>query len=407
MLLDEKGLDVGKLEEALEKKARYGSDLDLSKYKLDEAEPCPKIDSIIAQRALEVGVDVEGRGRAGTYFQVDYSALYKSLQRQFKGEVEVMSIEEAEEEYDWVRKLSWRLVSPYTDKYTAFTALNQRGGYFIRVLEGRKLTVPIQSCLFVYSRNLVQPVHNLIVAEPGSEAHIITGCTLHPRVERGLHIGVSEFYVRRGARLTFTMVHSWGPSFDVRPRTGVLVEEGAAFVNNYVMVGALRTFQSYPSARLTGRGARVVMNTVIYASGSSDIDVGGEAILEGAESRGEISSKIVAADNAKVKARGRVVGVGDGCRGHIDCRGLMLSEKAEISAIPVLTSNNMKSELTHEAAIGRIAEDQVSYLMARGIPREEAESLIVRGFLDVGYMGLPPLVEASVRRVVELAVKGF
>lgn len=406
MLLDEK-LDYGRLREALSRKAEYGVDLDLSNYSIDKVEPCPKIDSVIAKKALEVGVDVGMEDRAGTYFQIDYSVLYKALQKQFKGDIEVTSIEEAEERYEWVRRLSWRLVSPYTDKYTAFTALNQRGGYFIHILEGRKLQIPIQSCLFVYSNSIIQPVHNLIVAEPGSEAHIITGCTLHPKVERGLHIGVTEFYVRRGAKLTFTMVHSWGPSFDVRPRTGILVEDEASFVNNYVMVGALRSFQSYPRARLVGEDSRVVMNTVIYASGGSDIDVGGGARLEGRGSKAEISSKIVAADKARVKTRGLIEGVGEQSRGHIECRGLMLSGGAEVSAIPVLRSRTMSSELTHEAAIGRIAEEQVSYLMARGIPREEAESLIVRGFLDVGYMGLPPMVEASVRRVVELAAKGF
>ena len=401
MLRDE---DVRK---ALEKPAKYGADLDLSSYGFGEAEEFAEIDRDVSRRGIEVGVDLDKRRYLSTFLYVDYSTVYKSVQRQFKDDLELMTIEEALKRYDWVHGLLWKLRDPCEDKYTAFTALNARGGYFMRILEGRKILIPIQACFLLFTQGIIQPVHNLIVAEPRSEAHILTGCTIHPRVTRGLHLGVTEIYVRKGAKLTYTMVHRWGPEFDVRSRTGILVEDGGVFVSNYVMLGELRTFQSQPSARLVGSSSRTSMNNVVYLRGRSEMDLGGEVLLEGAGSRAEIILNSVAADNAKITTRGRILGLADNVKGHLSCRGLMLSDGAEISTIPILESRKMNSELSHEAAIGKIAEDQLNYLIARGLSRDEAESLIVRGFLDVGRMGLPRPIEEGVRRTIELALKGF
>ena len=395
------------IRKALEKPAKYGADLDLSRYEFGEAEEFTEIDKDVSKRGMEVGVYLDKKESLSTFLHVDYSTVYKSVQRQFKGDLELMTIDEALKRYDWVHDLFWKLRDPCEDKYTAFTALNAKGGYFMRILENRKILIPIQACFLLFTQGIIQPVHNLIIAEPGSEVHILTGCTIHPRVTRGLHLGVTEIYVRRGAKLTYTMVHRWGPEFDVRSRTGILVEDGGIFVSNYVMLGELRTFQSQPSARLIGSYSRTSMNNVVYLKGNSEMDLGGEVLLEGDGSRAEIILNSVAEDDAKITTRGRILGLANDVKGHLSCRGLMLSDRAEITTIPILESKNMNSELSHEAAIGKIAEDQLNYLVARGLSRDEAESLIVRGFLDVSKMELPKPVEEGVKRTIELALKGF
>jgi len=395
------------IRKALEKPAKYGVDLDLSRYEFGEAEEFTEIDKDVNKRGMEVGVDLDKKESLSTFLHVDYSTVYKSVQRQFKRDLELMTVDEALKRYDWVRDLFWKLRDPCEDKYTAFTALNAKGGYFMRILENRKILIPIQACFLLFTQGIIQPVHNLIIAEPGSEVHILTGCTIHPRVTRGLHLGVTEIYVRRGAKLTYTMVHRWGPEFDVRSRTGILVEDGGIFVSNYVMLGELRTFQSQPSARLIGSYSRTSMNNVVYLKGNSEMDLGGEVLLEGDGSRAEIILNSVAEDDAKITTRGRILGLANDVKGHLSCRGLMLSDRAEITTIPILESKNMNSELSHEAAIGKIAEDQLNYLVARGLSRDEAESLIVRGFLDVSKMELPKPVEEGVKRTIELALKGF
>ncbi len=399
-------LDEEKLKETLKKPASYGADINLQEFK-STSKGKVEFDEEISRASFEVGIDLDKKDKLTTFLQVDHQALYKAVQKQFKGDIELMTLEEALEEYDWLQDYLWKLRSPYEDKYTAFNALYGKGGFLLRILEGRKIHMPIQTCFLTYSPEIIQNVHNIIIAEPGSEAYIITGCTAHKKAPKGLHIGITEIYVRKSAKLNYTMIHKWGPSFHVRPRTGILLEDDAEVVYNYVALGSVASFQSQPTAKLVGENAVLSVNNIVYLDGSSEMDLGGEAYIEGRGGRVELITNAVATDNAKLTNRGRIVCEADDGKGHISCRGLMLSDQAEISAIPCLVSKRISAELTHEAAIGKISEDQLFYLMSRGISEEEAESLIVRGFLDTSPMKLPEHLDKSMRKIISLALKGF
>jgi Fe-S cluster assembly scaffold protein SufB len=399
-------VDERRLREALSKPAEYGEDLNLGEFEQESRERI-EVDEDVRRRSFEVGVDLGRASSLTTFLQIDHEIAYKGVQKQFQGDIELMPIQEALERYPWVRERFWSLVSPYADKYTAYNALRPASGFFLRILEGRRLHMPVQACFLSYSPGIIQGIHNIIVAEPGSEAYIITGCTMRRRDQRGLHIGVTEIFVKPGAKLNYTMIHKWGPSFHVRPRTGIVLEEGATASYNYVLLGSVGSFQSKPFARLEGEGTAISMNNVIYLDGSSRMDVGGDCLIAGRGGRAELTTSAVALDKAKLATRGRIECEADDGRGHIDCRGLMLSDEAEIYTIPELVSRRMNASLTHEAAIGRISEDQLIYLMSRGFSREEAESLIVRGFLDVSSLNLPSFLEESVKKIIDLAIKGF
>jgi len=399
-------LDEEKLKETLKKPASYGADINLQEFK-STAKGKVEFDEEISRASFEVGIDLDKKDKLTTFLQVDHQALYKAVQKQFKGDIELMTLKEALEKYDWLQDYLWKLRSPYEDKYTAFNALHGKGGFLLRILEGRKIHMPIQTCFLIYSPEIIQNIHNIIIAEPGSEAYIITGCTAHKKAPKGLHIGITEIYVRESAKLNYTMIHKWGPSFHVRPRTGILLEDDAEVVYNYVALGSVASLQSQPTVKLVGENAVLSVNNIVYLDGSSEMDLGGEAYIEGRGGRVELITNAVATDNAKLINRGRIVCGADDGKGHISCRGLMLSDQAEISAIPCLVSKRISAELTHEAAIGKISEDQLFYLMSRGISEEEAESLIVRGFLDTSPMKLPEHLEKSVRKIINLALKGF
>lgn len=385
---------------ALNKPAAFGPDLDLSQYVRAQG-PAPDRESLL-DVARGVGVLLGQEGRAGTYLQVDHSVLLQAVQEHFRDEVEIMSTKEALEKYEWLRDYQWRAVRVDADKYTALAGLSQDHGYFIRIMEGAKLELPLQACLLIATDRLNQNPHNIVIAEPRSEAHLITGCTLHRGVQRGLQIGISEFYVKEGAKLTFTMIHSWAEGFDARPRTGAVIEGGATFVSNYVCLRPVRSLQAYPTAYCRGPGARARFNSIIYGTGASYIDVGSRVVLEDEDCRGEIVSRTVATGRAQVYVRGSLEGAHGGVKGHLECRGLLLSDGAAIYAYPELKVTAQGAELSHEAAIGKIAEEQIQYLMARGLPRSEAESLIVRGFMDVSILGLPKELEEWLRGIVDV-----
>lgn len=393
---------------ALDKKATYGPDIDLSAFERKAGETDFKgIDELppdIKEQALMVGVRPDMKERAGTYFQLDHSIVFSGVSKHFDGNVEFISTLEARKKYDWLDKYLWRAVPVDADKYTAFAALEWDHGYFLRVAAGKKVTVPLQSCLYIRRNRLDQNVHNIILMEPNSEAQIITGCVVHPNVSKALHIGITEIYLMEGAKLTFTMIHNWAEGIDVRPRTGIILERNATFISNYVCLKPVGSIQTYPEAQCNGEAATVVFNSIVYGDKKSIIDIGGKVILHGKRSRGEVRSRVIAAGNAQIYSRGLIVGKEEETRGHLECRGLLLSNEASIHAIPELRGENSKTELSHEAAVGKIAEEAIYYLMARGFSEEEAVSIIVRGFLDTRIFGLPEMLQREIDHAVDMVL---
>lgn len=393
---------------ALKKSSPYGPDVDLGSYDFGEVGsvenvPLEDLPEEYKKGAEGVGIEVGKKSVSGTYFQVDHSVVRTFVEERLrKLGVIVSSTLDALRKYDWVKEYYWRAVPVDSDKYTAVTELKTRHGYFIYVPPGVKVREPIQACLFISGRDLAQPVHNIIIADEGSELNLVTGCVTI--VERGLHIGVSEFYVRRNAKMTFTMIHGWSRDFDVRPRTGVVVEEGGEFVNYYVNLHPARTLQMYPTVYLH-RNASAYLTSIVLASKRSYYDIGGRIVFQGEGARGEIISRSVVKDFAKSVMRGELIAQTPRVKGHLECRGLILSDEVDAIAIPLLRSSYKDVELTHEAALGKISEDELVYLMAKGFDEDEAVSLVVRGFVDVGLERIPEPLRRQAGQVLELLVK--
>ena len=396
-------------EKALNKKPAIGEDIDIESYSSQAEEhryePVP---SGVAQdqkdQMAAVGVTLDDlTQRGGTFVQLDQSLVHSSSAQDG---VEVMGIAQALETHHWLQDYWWKAVSVDTDKFTAHVELAPAGGYFIRTLPGVRAVNPVQACLFLAHRNFAQKVHNIIIAEEDSELHIITGCATHPMQASGLHLGVSEFYVKKGARITFTMIHNWAPDIAVRPRSAAIIEDNGVFLSNFVCMRPVRTLQMYPSARCVGQDSIVRFNSVLVAPAGSHLDTGSRALLEGKGSRAEIISRAITT-GGDIIARGFISGSAHEVKGHLECRGLILSEDlgGMIHAIPELKGDLAGVDLSHEAAVGKIAEEEVEYLMARGLTRDEATATIVRGFLRVDIEGLPPDLAAELRRAIETSEK--
>jgi Fe-S cluster assembly scaffold protein SufB len=388
---------------ATAKPAAYGEDIDLGAYVSSTEEQPSQVDpsklpAKAKERMLEAGIILDDPGqRAGTFIQMDNAPVHSSVRQEG---VEVMAVSQALEKYDWMSDYWWQAVAVDTDKYTANIELNKHNGYFIRALPGYKTIYPVQTCLYLAKARLAQNVHNIIIAEENSELHIITGCTTASNEEAGLHLGVSEFYIKKGAKVTFTMIHSWNPEVAVRPRTGVIIEENGLFLSNYVLTKPVRSLQMYPTAKCVGENSVVRFNSILVAAQGSSLDVGSRTILDAKGAKTEIISRAITTGGSIV-ARGYIEGNAPDVKGHLECRGLILMGEGIIHAIPELKGTLAGIDLSHEAAVGKIAEEEVEYLMARGLTRSEATATIVRGFLRVDIEGLPPLLSAELQRAIE------
>ena len=389
-------------ESVLEKKAAWGPDIDLRQYDpkgsehqyVEDPSELPPEDKAVM---LGSGIILDDLSqRSATFVQKDQSPVHFSSSQEG---VEVTSLSKALETHDWLESYLWRAVKADTDKFTAPLGVHETDGYLIRSLPGVKTTLPVQACLYLGHKNLAQRVHNVIIAEEDSELHIITGCSSHP-MSKGLHLGITEFYVKKGAQLTFTMIHNWSPDIEVRPRSVAIVEEDGVFMSNFVAMKPLHTMQMYPTAHCVGPNATVRLNSVLVAQPGSLMDVGSRVILDGPGSRAEIISRAIST-GGDIVARGDIQGNAPDVKGHLECRGLLLGDEGTIHAIPELTGRLPGIDLSHEAAVGKIAEEEVEYLMSRGLTRDEATAMIVRGFLKVEIEGLPPMLEAELQKAIQ------
>ncbi|MEW6066704.1 MAG: SufD family Fe-S cluster assembly protein [Nitrospirota bacterium] len=398
-------------EKAKEKKAAMGPDIDISRYtqhiERGRIESLESLSKQIKEAAVMTGVNINEEMRSGSYMQIDQSVVYENLNRAYENQLEIMSITNALNKYDWLEEYYWKAVPVDQDKYTAQVELNMTHGYFIRVFPNQKPKYPVQTCLLVAENYISQNVHNIIIVEEGAELQVITGCTLAKKEAEGIHLGVSEFYVKKGGKLVFTMIHNWADNFHVRPRTGVVIEEDGSFISNYVLLKPVKSIQAFPSAYLKGDRASAKFNTIVYGLKDSYIDLGSRIILEGKDTRGESLARTIAADESVIYSRGDLVARTSGyCLAHLDCRGILFSNKAKIFAIPQLISEGaLKAELSHEASIGPIAEEQVEYLMSRGISRENAVSAITSGFLNLDIPFIPEFLDKSIKEIIKATAK--
>ncbi len=394
-------------EKVREKKATLGPDIDLGQFDdapvpheyLADEELC-QLPEEEQERLIMAGLDVTEKGRGGTFFQKDTTVIHCDTRQEG---VEVLPIRKALEEHDWINEYYWKLVSVDTDKYTAAAELGLHDGYVIRALPGSKSIYPVQACLYVDKDGLQQNVHNIIIAEEDSELHVITGCSTSPHTKSGVHVGVSEFYVKKNAKLSFTMIHNWAEDMLVRPRSVGRVEEGGLFLNNYICMKPVKSLQMYPTTHLVGKDAVARFYTIIVGAPGSEYDVGGRIFLKERGDRAEIVARTIS-NGARIIARGHLIGEVPEVKAHLECRGLLLNGGV-IHAVPELEGRVDGVEMSHEAAVGKIAQEEIQYLMSRGLSEDEATSTIVRGFLSVDIPGLPPQLKAEIDRAIEASDK--
>ncbi|HJJ47067.1 MAG TPA: SufD family Fe-S cluster assembly protein [Methanocorpusculum sp.] len=336
-------------------------------------------------------------GRAGSFFMVNDHVMHAGSSTEG---VEILMIDKALEKYEWLKDFFWNAVPKDKDEYTKYVAEHPQKGYVIIAHKGSKTTFPIQSCLFLQG-NLIQTVHNIIIAEEGSEIHLISGCASSTKTKEGAHYGINEIYVGKDAKVTSTMIHTWSEGIEVFPHTASIILDGGLFLSNYVCMKPTKQIQMSPTAYLKGEGAIARFSSVIVAGPDSFVNAGSRAILQAPNTSAELVTRAIT-NGGTIISRGAVVAEVPKTKGHIECRGLILKDGI-MQAIPEIEGHVIDVELSHEAAVGKIARDEIEYLMARGLSEDEATATIIRGFLDVKIEGLPPALQQQIDAAIDAA----
>jgi Fe-S cluster assembly scaffold protein SufB len=195
------------------------------------------------------------------------------------------------------------------------------------------------------------------------------------------------------------MIHDWGAEVNVRPRTVTTVEEGGVIISNYISLRPVGSLQMFPTTHLNGPGAVARFNSILVAAEGSHLDVGSRVVLNAPETRAEIISRGISSGGTII-ARGDLVGNCPGVKAHLECKGLILNNGL-MQAIPELSGTVPGVEMSHEAAVGKIDQREIEYLMARGLDEDAAISTIVKGFLNVDIDGLPAGLQQRIDQTIE------
>ncbi len=276
-------------------------------------------------------------------------------------------------------------------------------GYYIHASNCSKNS--LQTCFLTTQNKFVQNVRNVIVVDDSCTLEIFTGCLSDTHVNRNVHNATTDIFIGRNAKVTFNMIHSWGENSSVFPHTRVYVQENGSYISNYIVWDRVKEISTNPIVVLND-GAKATMQTLAYVHTNSSLDLGGHIQLLGKNSVGEILSSVVS-NGGEYITNTMIEGCGDNSKGHIECNALLLNNDAKVVTIPKLEASNDKTELTHEASLGRISNEQIEYLQTKGISQERAEDLIVKGFVNKSIEDMPEIVRKRVDDIMKNAKSGF
>ena len=310
-------------------------------------------------------------------------------------------------EYPEIVKEYFGKIVPYQDnKYAALNSAVWSGGSFIYVPKGVKLEKPVQSYFRINSERMGQFERTLIIVEDDADIHYVEGCTAPQYSKDSLHAAVVEIYVKKHAHCRYSTVQNWSNNIVNLVTKRTLVEDYGhmEWIDGNVGSGLN---MKYPACVLKGKGAKGTTVSIAFASTGQYQDTGAKMIHLGENSTSTIISKSICRGGGKVNYRG-TVSCGPkaiGARSHVECDTLILDDISTSDTIPINTGKNSDMYIEHEATVSKVNEEQLFYLMSRGLTEEEATEMIVMGFIEPFSKELPMEYAVELNRLIKLEME--
>lgn len=341
--------------------------------------------------------------RSGTAILVNQGVRYVGARH---SGVEVMSLKDALERYDWVQDLMFRLISPDENERVrqAAESTDDPVGHFVYVHDGVRVPHPIQTFTLLETPQGRQFTHNITVIGEGAEVDMISGAAVPQRVHAGHHISIEESYIRKGARCRSISIESWGSGMEVESYSRTEVGEAAEQTSNQIMLAPIKHHTS-ETVTFVGRDARCNDQAIIFAPRETERVFDTTTYLMEPGARSESTARMVSAGGT-ITNKAVLVGNAPETNGFLGCDGLKLSDEGAVIAIPSLDARREGAQLSHEASVGMIARDKLSYLMASGLSEDSARDLIVQGFLNLKDQYLPDELRDQVGEMIAAAKSG-
>jgi Fe-S cluster assembly protein SufB len=353
--------------------------------------------------------EAEKKFLAGVGAQYDSEVVYHNIREDLeKIGVIFTDMDTALREHpEIVKEHFGTIIPPADNKFAALNSAVWSGGSFVYVPAGVKVEIPLQAYFRINTENMGQFERTLIIAEEGSYVHYVEGCTAPIYTTDSLHSAVVEIIVKKGARVRYTTIQNWSNN------VYNLVTKRAAAYQDAVMewvdgnLGSKLTMK-YPSVFLMEPGAHAEILSLAFAGAGQHQDAGAKVIHGAPNTTSTIISKSVSKGGGRTSYRG-LLKVYPGCDNvvaNVRCDALMIDEDSRSDTYPTMEIDADNVTIGHEASVGKLGEDQLFYLMSRGLPEVDAAKMIVNGFVEPIVKELPMEYAVELNRLIELQMEG-
>ena len=394
---------------------------DISRLNMDEIVTYVKPDAKLVGSWDEVPEDIkdtfdrlgipeaEKQSLAGVGAQYDSEVVYHSIQKRLTDQgVVYTDMETALREYeDIVKEYFMTLVPPKDHKFAALHGAVWSGGSFVYVPEGVEVKIPLQSYFRLNAAGAGQFEHTLIIVEKGASLHFIEGCSAPKYNVTNLHAGCVELFVGEGSRLRYSTIENWSRNMMNLNTKRALVEKNGLIEWVSGSFGSAVSML-YPCSVLHGEGARCEFTGVTFASKGQNLDTGASVIHAAPHTSANINTRTISKSGGAATYRSavKVTKAAHHAKCSVNCESLMLDDKSRSDTLPVMDIEADEADIGHEAKIGRISEDAIFYLMARGIDEKEARAMIVRGFAEPIAKELPLEYAVEMNNLINIELEG-
>ncbi|MFN3308707.1 MAG: Fe-S cluster assembly protein SufB [Anaerolineales bacterium] len=353
--------------------------------------------------------EAERKFLAGVGAQYESEMVYHSIQEHLEKQgVIFLSIEDGLKKHPDLFREYFATVVPIEDnKFAALNSAVWSGGSFIYIPKGVKVDLPLQAYFRLNVANIGQFERTLIIADEGAQVHYVEGCTAPIYTTDSFHSGVIEIVVKRGARVRYTTIQNWSPNVYNLVTQRALVYEDATMEWVDANLGSKITMK-YPSCYLKEPGAHGEILSMAFAGKGQHQDAGGKVIHFAPNTSSKIVSKSISKSGGRSSYRGllKVYKGARGVKSNVVCDALLLDETSRSDTYPYIEIDEEDVTIGHEATVSKVGEEQLFYLMSRGLSEDEATSMVVSGFIEPLVKELPMEYAIEMNRLIQLQMEG-
>jgi Fe-S cluster assembly protein SufB len=353
--------------------------------------------------------EAEAKYLQGVSAQYDSESVYHNIRADLEAKgVIFLDMDSALAQHpDLVKEYFGTIIPSNDNKFAALNTAVWSGGSFIYVPRGVHVDMPLQAYFRINTQNMGQFERTLIIVDEGAYVHYVEGCTAPTYSSDSLHSAVVEIIVKKGGRCRYTTIQNWSNNvYNLVTKRAIAYEKGTMeWVDGNL--GSKLTMK-YPAVILAGEGAHGEVMSIAFAGHGQHQDAGAKITHLAPHTTSQIISKSISKDGGRASYRGllKIVEGADNCKSNVVCDALLLDDRSRSDTYPYIEVDAKRVTMGHEASVSKVGEDQLFYLMSRGLSEDEANAMVVNGFIEPLVKELPMEYALELNRLIQIQLEG-